>query len=104
MSIFKAYDVRATVPDPFNPRDAFGIAWATARHLGARQMAVGRDARESSPEIREHVIHGLRSMGVDVVDFGLIATPMLYFGVEALGLDGGMMVTASHNPAEYNGL
>ncbi len=104
MSIFKAYDIRATVPDPFAPRDAFGIAWAIARHLGAARIGVGRDARESSPEIREYLIRGLRRAGVEVVDFGLISTPMLYFGVDALGLDGGVMITASHNPAEYNGL
>ncbi len=104
MSIFKAYDIRATVPDPFDPRFACPIGWATARHLGARRIGIGRDARATSPEIHEHLVRGLRSADVDVVDFGLIATPMLYFGVDALGLDGGVMITASHNPAAYNGL
>ncbi len=104
MSIFKAYDIRATVPDPFDPRLAYEIGWATARHLGARRIGIGRDARATSPEIHGHLVRGLHSAGVDVVDFGLIATPMLYYGVDALGLDGGVMITASHNPAAYNGL
>jgi len=104
MSVFKAYDVRGTVPDEFGPQLAYQVGWAAARHLRARRLAVGRDARESSPGIAAAVMRGIAKAGAQVVDLGLISTPMLYFGVEHLGLDGGIMVTASHNPAQYNGL
>jgi phosphomannomutase len=103
MSIFKAYDVRGVVPDQLGAGDAQRVGRATARQFGARQIVVGRDARESSPELGDALVRGIREEGVDVVDIGLVATPMLYFAVEALGADGGVMVTASHNPAQYNG-
>jgi phosphomannomutase len=103
MSIFKAYDVRGTFPDQLAARDAHRVGRAVARHLGARQLVVGRDARSSSPELTEALVRGIREEGVDAVEIGLVATPMLYFAVEALAADGGVMVTASHNPAQYNG-
>ena len=103
MSIFKAYDVRGVVPEQLGPKDAYRVVRAVARQLGARQLAVGRDARVSSPELAGELIRGIREEGADVVDVGLVATPMLYFAVESLATDGGVMVTASHNPAQYNG-
>ena len=103
MSIFKAYDVRGTVPDQLRAADAHRIGRAVARHFGARRLVVGRDARESSPELGDALVRGITEEGVDVVDIGLVATPMLYFAVEELAADGGVMVTASHNPAQYNG-
>jgi phosphomannomutase len=103
MSIFKAYDVRGVVPDQLGAGDAHRVGRAVARHFRARQLVVGRDARRSSPELGDALIRGIREEGVHVVDIGLVATPMLYFAVEALGADGGVMVTASHNPAQYNG-
>jgi phosphomannomutase len=103
MSIFKAYDVRGVVPDQLRPEDAHRVGRAVARQLGARQLVVGRDARESSPALAGELIRGIREEGADILDVGLVATPMLYFAVEALGADGGVMVTASHNPAQYNG-
>lgn len=103
MSIFKAYDVRGTVPDQLGAGDAHGVGRAVARHFQARRLVVGRDARQSSPELVAALIRGIREEGVDVLDIGLVATPMLYFAVEALAADGGVMVTASHNPAQYNG-
>jgi phosphomannomutase len=103
MSIFKAYDVRGVVPDQLRAADAHRVGRAVARHFGARSLVVGRDARQSSPELSEALIRGIREEGVDVVEIGLVATPMLYFAVEALAADGGVMVTASHNPAQYNG-
>src|SRR5262245_14369871 len=103
MSIFKAYDVRGVVPDQLDARDAECVGRATARHFGARELVVGRDARASSPELTEALIRGIGAEGVDVIEIGLVATPMLYFAVESLGAGGGIMVTASHNPAQYNG-
>ena len=103
MSIFKAYDVRGIVPDQLRATDAHRVGRAVARHFGARRLVVGRDARASSPELVDELIRGIGDEGVDVVDIGLVATPMLYFAVETLGADGGVMVTASHNPAQYNG-
>jgi phosphomannomutase len=103
MSIFKAYDVRGVVPDQLGPKDAYRVGRAVAGHLRAGQLAVGRDARVSSPELAAELIRGIRDEGADVIDVGLVATPMLYFAVEDLGAGGGVMVTASHNPAQYNG-
>jgi phosphomannomutase len=103
MSIFKAYDVRGVVPDQLGAADAHRVGRSVARHFGARRLVIGRDARRSSPELAEALIRGVREEGADVIDIGLVATPMLYFAVEALGADGGVMVTASHNPAQYNG-
>jgi phosphomannomutase len=103
MSIFKAYDVRGVVPDQLGPKDAYRVGRAVTRQLGARQLVVGRDARKSSPELAGELVRGIREEGADVIDIGLVATPMLYFAVDALGADGGVMVTASHNPAQYNG-
>ena len=103
MSIFKAYDIRGVVPDQLGAGDAHAVGRAVARHFQARQLVVGRDARQSSPELAGALIRGIREEGVDVLDIGLVATPMLYYAVEALAADGGVMVTASHNPAQYNG-
>jgi phosphomannomutase len=103
MSIFKAYDVRGVVPDELRASDAHRLGRAVAAHFRARRLAVGRDARSSSPELAAALVRGINEEGVDVVDVGCVATPMLYYAVEALGADGGVMVTASHNPAQYNG-
>lgn len=103
MSIFKAYDVRGVVPDQLDAGDAERVGRATAHHFGARELVVGRDARASSPELTEALLRGITSEGVDVVEIGIVATPMLYYAVDRLGADGGIMVTASHNPAQYNG-
>jgi len=104
MAIFKAYDIRGVYGEELTADDGRRIGRAAARWLGARELAVGRDARPSSPELAAALIDGIRDEGVGVVDLGLVSTPMLYFAVDALGLDGGLMVTASHNPARYNGL
>lgn len=104
MSIFKAYDIRGLVPGELNAEAAYRIGRATARFLRARRLAIGRDARTHSPELGEALIRGVREEGASVLDIGLAATPMLYFAVDALGADGGIMLTASHNPAQYNGM
>jgi len=103
VSIFKAYDVRGLVPEELDADAAYRIGRGTARFLGAARVAVGRDARTHTPELAEALSRGLRDEGTDIVDLGLVATPMLYHAVEHLGLGGGIMVTASHNPARYNG-
>jgi len=103
MSIFKAYDVRGLVPEELDPELARRIGRAIGRFLAAPTVVVGRDARSHSPALAEALIEGLCERGSDVVDVGLVATPMLYFAVEALAAGGGVMVTASHNPARYNG-
>ncbi|MGI9592137.1 MAG: phosphomannomutase/phosphoglucomutase [Myxococcota bacterium] len=103
MSIFKAYDIRGIVPDELNAELAHRIGRATARHLAAPRLAVGRDARSHSPELHDALVRGITEEGVDVVDVGLCSTPMLYFATESLATGGGVMLTASHNPGQYNG-
>ena len=101
--LFKAYDVRGIVPDELDAAIAYRIGRATARFLEADALCFGRDARRSSPELFESAVRGIRDEGVDVVDLGLVSTPMLYYGVDHLGSGGGLMLTASHNPQQYNG-
>jgi len=103
MSIFKAYDVRGVVPDELRAEHAYAVGRAVARWLGAAELAVGRDARPSSPELEEALVRGIHDEGAGVAALGLVSTPMLYFAVEQLGVAGGVMITASHNPARYNG-
>lgn len=103
-SIFKAYDIRGIYPDDINEEIAKKIGQAFVQFTKAKRVVVGRDARESSPELTEAVIQGVISMGADVVDIGLCSTPIFNFAVaENIEHDGGIMVTASHNPAKYNG-
>ena len=102
--IFKAYDVRGTYPDQINEEAARAIGAAFAAYLKASRIAVGRDMRLSSPSIAEAFIEGATSQGCNVVDYGMIPTDMLYFAVASDGHDGGVMVTASHNPKQYNGM
>ena len=103
-AIFKAYDVRGTYPDEINESTARQIGAAFIAYLNAKRVAVGRDMRLSSPAIAAAFIEGARSQGADVVDYGMIPTDMLYFAVARDGLDGGVEVTASHNPKQYNGM
>src|SRR5438309_4359993 len=102
--IFKAYDVRGVYPGEVNEEAARGIGAAFVAYLHAKRIAVGRDMRLSSPAIASAFIDGATAQGADVVDYGMIATDMLYFAVARDGHDGGVMVTASHNPRQYNGL
>ena len=101
---FKAYDIRGKVPDELNEELAFKLGMAYAAHIEPRRVAVGRDIRLSSPAISEALIRGLTESGVDVLDIGLCGTEMIYFAVPHFSLDGGIMVTASHNPPDYNGI
>ena len=102
-SIFKAYDVRGLYPGELDEATFHDIGRAFVAHLDARRVGVGRDMRLSSPTLAAAFIDGAREQGAAVVDFGLVATDMVYFGVARAGLDGGAQITASHNPAAYNG-
>jgi phosphomannomutase len=102
--IFKAYDIRGLYPEEIDGEIARRVGRAFVRYLGARRIAVGRDVRVSSPEIAGGFIRGARSEGCEVLDIGVVGTDMLYFAVAAFGLDGGAIVTASHNPKEWNGI
>ena len=114
--IFKAYDVRATYPSPLNEEMAWKVGHATAQFLKrSRQnstdpkvamedtIAVGRDMRPSSPDLSKALIDGIRSTGMNVIDVGMIDTSFIYFAINHLDTVGGIQVTASHNPVQYNG-
>jgi len=102
-SVFKAYDVRGISPTELDEELAYRIGRAFALYLRPRQVVVGRDMRVSSSALAQALIRGLLDQGVDVTDVGLVSTDALYFAVGKYRFDGGVMVTASHNPAEYNG-
>lgn len=103
MAVFKAYDIRGTVPDQLDADLAYRIGVATTRFIGGGRLVVGRDARPHSPELTNALVQGIVDAGGTVLDIGLVTTPMVYFAVEHEGAAGGVMVTASHNPAQYNG-
>ncbi len=103
--IFKAYDIRGVYPKEINEGDAYKIARAYAEFLPkAEKIVVGCDNRLSSPEIKVAVIKGLMDSGKEVIDINLCSTPMFYFTVAHYNYDGGINITASHNPPKYNGL
>lgn len=101
---FKAYDVRGRVPEQLDPPLARAIGRAYAALIRPKRVAVGHDVRLTSPELAAALCAGLTESGVDVVDIGLVGTEEVYFATFSLGLDGGVMVTASHNPRDYNGM
>ncbi len=109
-SIFKAYDIRGIVPDQLNPNVVEKIGRAYVKLLQAEnpdkklKVVVGMDMRTSGPELKKALISGLTKAGADVVDIGLSSTPTFYFAVGYYGYDGGLQISASHNPKEYNGL
>jgi phosphomannomutase len=101
---FKAYDVRAIYPSQLDEEGAYAVGRAFAEQFEPRRVAIGRDMRLSSPTMAEAVINGVADAGTDVADLGMVGTEMVYFATGDLGLDGGIMVTASHNPAQYTGM
>jgi phosphomannomutase len=113
--IFKAYDVRGVYPDQISEEDAWKIGCATARFLpsllhgfelgqpNSKSLCVGRDMRKSSSPLAQALIEGIRATSINVIDIGMIDTPQMYFAINYLGTCGGIQVTASHNPAKYNG-
>ncbi|HUP33595.1 MAG TPA: phosphomannomutase/phosphoglucomutase [Gaiellaceae bacterium] len=103
-AVFKAYDVRGVHPTELDEEGAYAIGRAYVEHFEPRRIAVGRDMRVSSPSMATALIDGALDGGADVLDLGLVGTEMVYFAVGELGLDGGVCVTASHNPKEYTGM
>src|SRR5581483_635042 len=106
-TIFRAYDIRGVVDvDLSEPvyRTLGRAAGSYFRRRGGRRIVVGRDARLTSPAYAAALIEGLRSAGCDVIDIGMVPTPLMYFAVAYLKADGGAVVSASHNPPEFNGL
>ena len=105
-TILREYDVRGIVGNTLTRDDAYALGRgysALARDEGARRIAVGRDGRSHSPELEGALIDGLTKGGLDVVRVGMGPSPMLYFATATLGVDGGIQVTGSHNPPDYNG-
>ncbi len=101
---FKAYDIRGRIPDEINDDLAYDIGRAYAAFVKPKKVAVGYDIRLSSPQLAKALKRGLMDVGVDVLDIGLWGTEGSYFATAAEKLDGGIMVTASHNPPDYNGM
>jgi len=101
---FKAYDVRGIYGDELDEAGAYAIGRAYVEQFSPARIAVGRDMRVHAPSMAAAVIAGASEGGADVVDIGMVGTEMLYFAVGELGLDGGIAVTASHNPKEYTGM
>jgi phosphomannomutase len=101
---FKAYDIRGIVPTELNPDVAYRVGRAYADELQPKTVCVGYDIRLSGPELYDAFARGLNDAGVDVIHLGLVGTEMVYFATAFYGYDGGCMITASHNPPEYNGL
>ena len=103
-NVFKAYDVRGIYPTELDEEGARAIGRAYVEQFEPRKIAVGRDMRASSPGMAEAAMEGAADAGADVLDLGLVGTEMVYFAVGELGLDGGIAVTASHNPKDYTGM
>jgi len=106
-SIFRAYDIRGIVKTELTPNAVFTIGLAfgsTAQEIGQKTVIIGRDARESSPILFEALCSGFTQTGCDVIDIGVVPTPLLYFATNQLSSKTGVMITGSHNPVEYNGL
>ena len=101
---FKAYDVRGVYPTELDEEGAYAVGRAFVEQFEPARIAVGRDMRESAPTMARAVIEGAADGGADVLDLGMVGTEMLYFAVGELGLDGGIAVTASHNPKQYTGM
>ena len=104
MGAFHAYDIRGIYNVDFDKETAYKVGYFLPELLSADKVLVGRDARVSSPEIHEYLLKGITDAGADVYDIGLSTTPMVYFGTAHYGFKASVQITASHNPAEYNGL
>lgn len=104
-SIFKAYDIRGVYPSEIDEAAAYAIGRAAAQHFSAKTIAVGRDVRESSPSLFNELARGIMDAGCDVIDLGILTTPMVYFAAwKVAEADMVIAVTASHNPPQYNGM
>ena len=103
-AVFKAYDVRGIHPSELDEEGAYAVGRAFVEEFEPRKIAVGRDMRTHAPSMAAAVIRGALDAGADVIDIGMVGTEMLYYAVGSLELDGGITVTASHNPKEYSGM
>ena len=104
--IFRQYDIRGIVDEDLTDDVAEQLGQGYGAYmvnLGAGRVSVGHDARPSSPPFRDALVEGIRSTGLDVVDIGMVPTPTLYFSLFDLEIQGGVMITGSHNPPEFNG-
>ncbi|WP_444899129.1 phosphomannomutase [Microbulbifer sp. VAAC004] len=104
LTCFKAYDLRGRVPDELNTEVAYRVGWAFAQFLGAKRVVVGHDIRLTSGELTDALVNGLRDAGTDVFHIGECGTEEVYFATFHGDFDGGICVTASHNPMNYNGM
>ncbi len=104
MGAFHAYDIRGIWKEDFDESTVYKVGYFLPKLLGADKVLVGRDCRESSPAIHEALLKGITDSGADVYDIGLSTTPLVYFGTAFYGFKASVQITASHNPAEYNGL
>ena len=104
LTCFKAYDIRGELGLNFDAEVAYRVGRATAQHLGPGSVVLGRDARESSPELAAAVARGVTESGSKVLDIGLAGTEEMYWAVTEFGASAGIEVTASHNPINYNGM
>lgn len=104
LNCFKAYDLRGRVPDELNPTVAYRLGLAYAERFKPARVVLGRDVRHSSPALLGALALGLNDRGVETLDIGLCGTEEVYFSAFQPGIDGGIMVTASHNPIDYNGM
>ena len=104
LEIFRAYDIRGIFGVDFEPKDFYRIACAYADCFQPKTVALGHDVRESSLQLWQQVVAGFQDSGVHVLDLGQISTDMLYFAVAHYQADGGIVISASHNPAMYNGM
>jgi len=102
--IFKAYDIRGLYPGELNEDVVYKVGRALVGHLGAMRIAMGEDNRASSPSLSHAFAKGVTDAGADIVRLGMLSTPMLYFASAHLDVDAAAMITASHNPPEYNGI
>jgi len=103
-TIFKAYDVRGIYGENLNDEVAYRIGRAAAQYLQVPEIAVGRDMRNSSPQLAAALLRGITDQGVNAIDLGMTTTDGLYFAVGKFNYPAGIMITASHNPGKYNGL
>lgn len=104
LTCFKAYDIRGELGVDIDVRIAYRIGRAVAQHFNSKSVVVGRDARQTSPEFADAVSNGIMDAGADVLDIGLSGTEEMYWGVTEFKADAGIIVTASHNPINYNGM
>ncbi len=103
-NIYRSYDIRGVVPDEFDAEEGYHIGRAYAAFTGAKKVVVARDMRKTGEGIEGELVRGLTEGGINVVKIGLATSPLFYYSVHELKADGGLMVTASHNPGKYNGI